>query len=128
MLSSIYYIHLATMLTTSQLLELHQPPVSISDPTGTGAIDGSNPLSGVLGSMFGESPEARKARLEEASRSANDLTGLIKKKKPISRIEVRMPPLEEPAQSNGKRKAEAVEEVEPLTSSKKARVEDASEP
>lgn len=66
-----------------KLIEIRQPPVSINDPRGTGPIDGSSPLAGILGSMLGESPAAQKARVEEASKGANDLTGLVKKKKHI---------------------------------------------
>lgn len=46
-----------------------------------GAPDGSDPLRGVLGAMLGESPAQQRARIEEASRNANDLTGLVKHKK-----------------------------------------------
>ena len=48
---------------------------------GTGTLDGTNPLSGILGSILGESPDAQKARIDEATRNANDVSGLIKRKK-----------------------------------------------
>ena len=67
-----------------QLIELRQPPVSINDPTGTGGVDIANPLSGILGPILGESPAAQKARIEEASKDANDLTSLVKRKKPTN--------------------------------------------
>ena len=60
---------------------MREPPVSVNDPTGTGTIDGTNPLSGILGSILGESIEAQKARVEEATRNANDVSGLVKRKK-----------------------------------------------
>jgi len=47
-----------------------------------GAPDGSNPLVGILGSLLGESPAQQKSRIEEATKSANDLTGMVRKKKP----------------------------------------------
>ena len=109
-----------------QLIELRQAPVSINDPISTGSTDGAKSLSGILGSILGESPKAQKARLDEVSRSANDLTGLIKKKKPASTVEVQIPLRHEPAESNKKRKAKA-EEVEEVGESKKARVEDVGE-
>ena len=62
---------------------MRQPPVSVNDPTGLGTLDGANPLSGILGSMLGESPAAQKARLEEASKDAKDLTNLVKRKRPV---------------------------------------------
>ncbi|MCJ1399387.1 hypothetical protein MMC11_002589 [Xylographa trunciseda] len=65
-----------------RLLELRQPPVSLNDPRGTGAVDGATPLSGILGSILGESPEAQKARIEQASQGAQDLTNLVRRKKP----------------------------------------------
>ena len=111
------------MLTDSQLVELRQPPVSINDPKGTGSVDGATPLSGILGSILGESAEAQKARIEEATREAKDLSGLVKRKKPIQPTEV------SPGQSTGtnfgaKRKADFAEEVVELGTGKRAKVED----
>jgi len=108
------------LLTINQLVELRQPPVSINDPTGTGTLDGSNPLSGILGSILGESPAAQKARLEEASRGATDLTNLVKKKKPAH-------PESDAAgasgvQTNGKRKADEMTEDKKVDAGKKAKV------
>ena len=70
-------------LTFEQLVELRQPPVSINDPTGTGTVDGANPLSGILGSILGGAPKDQKARLEKASSDAKDLSGLVRRKKPV---------------------------------------------
>ena len=60
--------------------------------------------------MLGESQAAQKARLEEASKGAKDLTDLIKRKKPAAS---EAPKVFEPRgiQSNGKRKAEVIDEV-----------------
>ncbi|MCJ1439097.1 hypothetical protein MMC27_008488 [Xylographa pallens] len=66
-----------------RLVELRQPPVSVNDPRGTGAVDGATPLSGILGSILGESPESQRARIEEASQGAQDLTNLVRRKKPV---------------------------------------------
>lgn len=109
-----------------RLLELRQPPVSINDPAGMGTIDGSNPLSGILGSILGESPAAQRARLEEASKSANDLTDLVKRKKPA---EGDVSNASEPdgVQSNGKRKVDFRDDVEEVGTGKKAKISDGAE-
>ena len=74
--------------------------------------------------MLGESPATQKAKIEEASKGANDLTGLVKRKKlPPTSIEK---PVSQPVvalESNGKRKAEIEDVHEVDTSSKKARVD-----
>ena len=99
-----------------QLVELRQPPVSINDPRGTGSVDGASALSGILGSILGESPEAQKARIEEATRGATDVSNLVKRKKPAAAVPE-------------KRKAEDEDgpEREDPGAGKKARVEDADE-
>jgi HAT1-interacting factor 1 len=110
-----------TYANKRKLVELRQPPVSVNDPLGTGSADGATPLQGILGQILGESPEAQKARLEEASKEAKDLTGLVKRKKPASASESgKLAP-----EGKGKRKADD-EDVSSETS-KKARVEDAGE-
>ena len=113
-------------LTYAQLMELRQPPVSLNDPTSTGSIDGTNPLSGILGSILGESPEAQKARLEEASKGANDLTNLVKRKK-SSNGATPEPPKELPSRSSAKRKVAFAEEIEEVGTGKKARIENPGE-
>jgi HAT1-interacting factor 1 len=100
-----------------QLVELRQSPVSIND---------SNPLSGILGSMLGESPAVQKSRLEEASKEANDLTGLVKRKK-ASNAPSPQPPATEAPKTNGKRKVEFDEETVEVGTGKKAKLEDGSE-
>lgn len=91
-----------------------------------GTIDGSNPLSGILGSILGESPAAQRARLEEASKSANDLTDLVKRKKPA---EGDVSNASEPdgVQSNGKRKVDFRDDVEEVGTGKKAKISDGAE-
>lgn len=105
-----------------QLVELHRPPVSISDPNGTGAIDGANPLSGILGSILGETQEAQEARLAEASKSANDLTNLVKRKKPAKTGE----PINDEGvlTNNGKRKVDSAEANTESGAGKKAKKDD----
>ena len=104
-----------------ELVELRQPPVSINDPRGTGSIDVATPLSGVLGSILGESAEAQKARIDQATREAKDLTDLVKRKKPP-------PPSQDPQsaadapKAGGKRKVEFAE-VRELGTEKRPKVE-----
>ena len=107
-------------------MEIRQPPVSINDPTGTGTTDGSNPLAGILGSMLGEPPAAQNARIEEATKGANDLTSLVKKKKPTT-LDAQRTFESEAVQSNGKRKVDFDEEKEGAGMGKKARIEVAEE-
>lgn len=97
-------------------MELRQPPVSINDPTGTGTVDGTNPFSGILDSILGDSPEAQKARIEEASQNAKDLTNLVRRKKPANGDAGAMS--EHAPAGSGKRK---VDQVEDETSTKKAK-------
>lgn len=40
-----------------------------------------NAIRGILGASLGESPAQAAARIDEAKKNANDLTGLIKRKK-----------------------------------------------
>lgn len=110
------------MLTILQLVELRQPPVSLNDPTGTGAVDGVNPLSGILGSILGESAEAQKERLDEAAKGANDLTNLVRRKKP-GHEDTGAGTTETSATSSSKRKLDAADEPEDVSRGKKAKSE-----
>jgi HAT1-interacting factor 1 len=86
---------LRRMLTFQQLVDLRNPAISVSGGPA-GAPDGSNPLAGILGQVFGESTSEQKARIQEATKNANDLTGLVRKKKPAQAPET--------AEVNGKAK------------------------
>ena len=87
-----------------------------------GAPDGSDPLRGILGAMLGESPTQQRARIEEASRNATDLTGLVKhRKKPQGDSSA----VEMAVNGSSKRKAD-VEDKDERTNSKKAKVGDTS--
>ena len=83
---------------------------------------GGNSMGGVLGTTIGETPTEANARIEEAKKTATDLTGLVRKKNKEA--------TPEPAKTattgttNGKRKAENEPEVE-AAEAKKAKVEDA---
>ncbi|KAI9808743.1 MAG: hypothetical protein M1825_003895 [Sarcosagium campestre] len=69
-----------------RLADLRAPPVSIeaatSGPMGGTAANGVNSaLSGILGSILGESAAEQHSRLEQASKEAKDVTGLVRRKK-----------------------------------------------
>ncbi|OLN85560.1 NASP-related protein sim3 [Colletotrichum chlorophyti] len=110
-----------------RLVDLRKPPIDVN------AALGGDGVGGILGAALGESSAQTQARIEEAKKTATDLTGLVRKKK-----KEEPKPAEESIEeskaagaqatgeeSNGtKRKAEPAEEDE---SSKKARVEGATE-
>lgn len=101
----------------NRLVELRNPAVSLSGINGpAGAHDDSNPLAGVLGQMLGETPAQQKKRLEDATKGANDLSGLVKHKKKASAKST------EPVEGNGKRKLEDGEGAE--GNGKKVKFED----
>ncbi|KAF7510940.1 hypothetical protein GJ744_005770 [Endocarpon pusillum] len=115
-----------------RLVELKKPPVSINDPKSTGTLDGSTPLNGILSQILGESKDEQKKRLEQASLSAKDLTGLVKRKKAKSpAADDKSIPSQTTtdgrATNSGKRKADDfVEESEEMGLGKKARVDEAA--
>ncbi|KAG6042998.1 hypothetical protein E4U39_005141 [Claviceps sp. Clav50 group G5] len=88
-----------------RLFDLRQDPVNADDLLGSESL----PLGSILGGTLGESAADTQARVEEAKKTATDLTGLVRKKKPAA--------TEEPSKSTaaatdasastgGKRKAE----------------------
>lgn len=90
------------------MTDLKSDPIDTKDLMGQGA----NPLGGILGAAVGESSAEAQARINEATKTATDLSGLVRKKKPKD---------EATADSNGKRKAEDEPEDE---SSKRAKTEE----
>jgi HAT1-interacting factor 1 len=85
---------------------LKAPPVDVKDALygPTGALD-VNPTGGILGATLGESPAEAAARIEEAKKTATDLTGLIRRKK--TKPDTATPePTTSANETNGKRKAE----------------------
>ncbi|KAL8664733.1 MAG: hypothetical protein Q9202_002868 [Teloschistes flavicans] len=98
-----------------RLLELREPPV---------AIDGASQdkdLSGILGSILGESSATQQERLDEAARSATDLSSLIKRKKPVTNADFVVAEADNMS-TNSKRKVEFAEEVRDGGTGKKVRV------
>lgn len=61
-----------------QLVDLKKDPLSASDLLS----EGVNPLGGLLGAALGGSAAEVQARVEEATKNAVDLSGLVRKKKP----------------------------------------------
>ena len=86
-------------------------------------MDGANPLSGILGSILGESDTAQNTRIEEALKGAKDLTGLVKRKK-VSDAPSPQPFASEAPKMNGKRKVDFDEEVIEAGTAKKAKLSD----
>jgi HAT1-interacting factor 1 len=99
-------------------VELSKPPVDVKDVL-YGPSSSANPIGGILGATLGESPADAAARIEEAKKTATDLTGLVRRK---AKPDASTP---EPSAStngtNGKRKAEDNAEEGDV---KKAKVED----
>lgn len=83
-------------------------------------LAGEEAVRGVLGAALGESGADKEAKLEEAKKSAKDVTGLVRKKakeEPISDTKTK--------ETNGKRKAE--DEAPGEEDIKKAKVEESTE-
>ncbi|GKT49050.1 NASP-related protein sim3 [Colletotrichum spaethianum] len=104
-----------------RLVDLRKPPIDVN------AALGGDGVGGILGAALGESAAQTQARVEEAKKTATDLTGLVRKKnkeepKPAAKA------TEVPAngeESNGtKRKAEELAEAD--ESAKKAKVEESA--
>jgi len=83
-------------------------------------------MGGILGATLGESPAEAQARIEEAKKTAKDLTGLVRRKAKAPETVEGSTNGTIDTTTNGKRKAEDLEE-EDGESSKKAKVEDAVE-
>jgi HAT1-interacting factor 1 len=98
------------MLTLlSQLVDLKKPPVDVQ-----GVLGADNAMSGILGAALGESAAETEARLEEAKKSAKDLSSLVRKKE-------KKPEASPAPETNGKRKAEDAAEGD--EESKKVKVD-----
>ncbi|KAL7919822.1 hypothetical protein ACQKWADRAFT_300161 [Trichoderma austrokoningii] len=91
-----------------RLVDLKKDPLSASELLS----EGVNPLGGLLGAALGGSAAEVQARVEEATKNAVDLSGLVRKKKPKD---------DEAAPVNGGGKRKADEESTELES-KKAKV------
>ncbi|KAK1770832.1 putative histone h1-binding protein [Phialemonium atrogriseum] len=113
-----------------RLVDLQKPPIDVN-----AALYGAagNAMGGILGAALGESAAQTESRIEEAKKTATDLTGLVRKK---AKDEQPKPKTDEAEKANGhgtngsgvgKRKAEEPVEGTPEAESKKAKVEEAVE-
>ncbi|GAO15132.1 hypothetical protein UVI_02029680 [Ustilaginoidea virens] len=111
-----------------RLVDLRKDPIDAAGLLGPQA----NVLGGIFGALGASSADTL-ARVEEAKKTATDLTGLVRKKKPAGGDQTPTPGLAAPA-ANGKRKAgddspdaaespkkPKVDESEPATASDKAK-------
>lgn len=80
-------------------------------------------MTGILGSLLGESPEEQKHRLTEASKDANDLTKLVKRKR-VAQAETTNVSSDELLRANGKRRMDLADAVEDRGITKRTKVED----
>lgn len=96
------------------------PAVDVKEALyGPASLAGVNNTGGILGATLGESPAEAAARIEEAKKTATDLSGLVRKKNKPAETEA--PSTSTTNGTNGKRKAED-DGVE--SDSKKAKVEE----
>ena len=113
------------LIKIPQLAELKSPLINVKEalygPDGVAGADSS----GILGAVLGESPAEAAARVEEAKKTANDLTGLVRRKKGAKSSEATPEPGAITNGANGKRKAE--DDADDSDNVKKARVEDVPE-
>ncbi|KAM3414116.1 NASP-related protein sim3 [Cercospora zeina] len=111
----------------TRLEDLRKPATSLSamQNLGPAGVPGGDEeaMRGILGSLLGESKGEQQKRIQEATANANDLTGMVKKKKPKATETQETPAVEgkgkrkaDDASTNGNGKkvkfAEAVEEAE----------------
>ncbi|KAF5650974.1 HAT1-interacting factor 1 [Fusarium sp. NRRL 52700] len=99
-----------------RLVELRNDPIDAKDILGADA----GPIGGILGAALGESAAETKARVDEAKKTATDLSGLVRKKNKDESAEEHEAARAPEAETNGKRKAEEPAED---TETKKAKVE-----
>ena len=65
----------------NRLAELRKPVETMATAGPTDVPDGADPLRGVLGAMLGASKAEQAKVLQQATSQANDLSGLVKKRK-----------------------------------------------
>jgi HAT1-interacting factor 1 len=73
---------------------------------GTAGDPQADAIGGILAQVLGQSASEQKARIEEASKNANDLTGLVKKKPKAQPSNGITQSARGVSASNGKRKLE----------------------
>lgn len=110
-----------------RLVDLRGPPIDMK------AALGVDPMGGILGAALGESNAQTEARIEEAKKTATDLSGLVRKKEKKAAPSPSPAPAADSASSsssaaapNGKRKAEEGAAEGEEEGSKRARTEEES--
>ncbi|KAF2105577.1 hypothetical protein BDV96DRAFT_509192 [Lophiotrema nucula] len=98
----------------ARLVDLNADPNATIDPAQ--GID-ATVFQGLLGGILGADPETQKAKLEEASKSANDISGLVRTKK-----KEKEPAGAQAAESSSSKRKLEVEDGE--ASGKRAKTED----
>ncbi|KAF4636327.1 hypothetical protein G7Y89_g1760 [Cudoniella acicularis] len=112
-----------------RLTELKAPAIDVDEIKQTLGMGGGNTMGGILGETLGETPAEAAARIDEAKKTATDLTGLVRHKKKAEKSTngAEATPTPEPTAAtngtNGKRKAEDDPEEE-SEKAKKAKVKD----
>lgn len=120
-----------------RLAELRKPPVNVKEET-----EMKEQLSGILGSILGSgaTEQEKKDKLAQASETATDLSGLVKRKKPKTSLEnggtsglgsaastpIAMAETPESGPTK-KRKVEFVDEAQASSQEKKSKVEDVTD-
>lgn len=87
-------------------------------------------MGGILGATLGESPAEAQARIEEARKTATDLTGLVRRKKTAKTSGESEAPAATISNGNGKRKADEIEggaETKEEEDAKKTKLEPATD-
>lgn len=96
-------------------MELREPPVAIDEASQ------NKDLGGILGSILGESPATQQERLDEAAKSATDLSSLVKRKKPVAHTDFVTAEADN-VSAGSKRKVEFAEDVVDSGTGKKVRM------
>ncbi|KAG6000967.1 hypothetical protein E4U54_001220 [Claviceps lovelessii] len=81
---------------TKKLVDLRKDPINADDLIGRDTM----PLGSILGAALGESAADTQARVEEAKKTATDLTGLVRKKKTAAEEEQKTPKSTEESNDN----------------------------
>ncbi|GJC98238.1 histone H1-binding protein [Colletotrichum higginsianum] len=110
-----------------RLVDLRKPPIDVN------AALGGDGVGGILGAALGESAAQTQARVDEAKKTATDLTGLVRKKnkeepKPVEKSveEVKATEISANGEEPNGTKRKAEEPAEEDESAKKAKVEEAA--
>ncbi|KAK6841587.1 hypothetical protein PG987_002447 [Apiospora arundinis] len=102
------------------IADMEQRLVDLKNPVDVeGALGAENPMTGLLGAALGESKAETEARIQEAKKNANDLSGLVRKKEKKAEDEAEAAATEA---NGGKRKA--LEPAEGEDETKRAKTEE----